>query len=127
MGVLAPGESHSFALMPEQTAIPPDNSFQPETRAAWRSWLEAHYTREVGVRLILVKKGAGLPRIDVGEAVEEALCFGWIDNKPAKLDARRSMLWFSPGRNGASGGGEPAGESVAAVRSGDNNMGGLRR
>ncbi len=82
--------------MSDTTAIPPENSFQPEIRAAWRSWLEAHHTRDAGVWLILVKKGVGLPRIDVSEAVEEALCFGWIDSKPAKLDAQRSMLWFSP-------------------------------
>jgi uncharacterized protein YdeI (YjbR/CyaY-like superfamily) len=42
------------------------------------------------------KKTSGLPRFDYDEAVEQALCFGWVDSKPAKLDHQRSMLWFAP-------------------------------
>ncbi len=44
------------------------------------------------------KKSSGLPHVPYAEIVEEALCFGWIDSRPAKLDAQRSMLLLSPRR-----------------------------
>ncbi len=74
----------------------PINSIHPKTRAEWRAWLEQHHTRKEGVWLISYKKGAGKPRFDYEEAVEEALCFGWIDSKPNALDDERSRLWFAP-------------------------------
>ncbi|NJO99084.1 MAG: hypothetical protein HC764_26390, partial [Pleurocapsa sp. CRU_1_2] len=46
--------------------------------------------------LVSYKKETGKPRFDYNDAVEEALCFGWIDSKPNKLDAERSLLWFAP-------------------------------
>ena len=52
--------------------------------------------RKEGVWLISYKKDTGKPRFDYDESVEEALCFGWVDSKPAKLDDERSMLWFAP-------------------------------
>ena len=74
----------------------PPNSIHPKTRAEWRNWLEQHHTRENGVWLISYKKSTGKPRFDYEEAVEEALCFGWIDSKGNKLDDERSMVWFVP-------------------------------
>jgi uncharacterized protein YdeI (YjbR/CyaY-like superfamily) len=78
----------------------PPNSIHPKTRAEWRKWLELHHTRTQGVWLISYKKTTGKPRFDYDEAVEEALCFGWIDSKPNKLDDERSMLWFAPRKAG---------------------------
>jgi uncharacterized protein YdeI (YjbR/CyaY-like superfamily) len=52
------------------------------------------------VWLISYKKASGKPRFEYDEAVEEALCFGWIDSKPNKLDDERSMLWFAPRKAG---------------------------
>jgi uncharacterized protein YdeI (YjbR/CyaY-like superfamily) len=78
----------------------PPNSIHPKTRAEWRRWLEQHHTRAEGVWLISFKKGTGKPRLEYDEAVEEALCFGWIDSKPNKLDDERSMLWFAPRKPG---------------------------
>ena len=60
----------------------PDNSIPPKTRAEWRSWLEQHHRQNKGIWLISYKKATGKPRFDYDEAVEEALCFGWIDSKP---------------------------------------------
>ena len=79
---------------------PPANSIHPETRLAWRIWLEQNHTRLKGVWVISYKKNAGKPRFEYDEAVEEALCFGWIDSKPNKLDHERSMLWFAPRKPG---------------------------
>lgn len=68
----------------------------PLTRAEWRQWLAAHHTQTGGVWLVSYKKATGMPRFDYEEAVEEALCFGWVDSKPNKLDAQRTLLWFAP-------------------------------
>ncbi|TGE13465.1 YdeI/OmpD-associated family protein [Hymenobacter elongatus] len=70
--------------------------FQPGTRAEWRQWLAAHHTDSPGVWLVYYKKTAARPRVSYDEAVEEALCFGWIDSLPRKLDAERTMLLFTP-------------------------------
>ena len=80
--------------------IPPTNSIHPKSRAEWRKWLEENHTRTEGVWLISYKKATGKSRFDYGESVEEALCFGWIDSKPGKLDEERSMLWFAPRKAG---------------------------
>ena len=77
-------------------ATVPADSIHPTTRAQWRAWLERHPARAEGVWLISYKKASGKPRFEYDEAVEEALCFGWIDSKPRKLDDERSMLWFAP-------------------------------
>ena len=80
--------------MPAKTSTLP--SFQPKTRAEWREWLTKNYARSKGIHLILIKKGADIPGVMYDEAVEEALCFGWIDSSPAKLDAQRYKLYVSP-------------------------------
>jgi len=71
------------------------------TREAWRAWLEANHATSGSVWLVLNRKGSGLPHLPAAEAVEEALCFGWVDSRPAKLDAQRSLLLFSPRKAGS--------------------------
>ncbi len=78
----------------------PPNSIHPLTRAEWRSWLEQNWTRTEGIWLVSYKKDTGKPRFEYDEAVEEALCFGWVDSKPNKLDEERSLLWFAPRKRG---------------------------
>jgi uncharacterized protein YdeI (YjbR/CyaY-like superfamily) len=65
-------------------------------RAAWRSWLETHGETSAAVWLVYYKKGAGRPSITWSEAVEEALCFGWIDSKAKPIDDLRYRQYFSP-------------------------------
>jgi uncharacterized protein YdeI (YjbR/CyaY-like superfamily) len=81
--------------------LAPPNSIHPKTRAEWRRWLKQNHHRTEGVWLITYKKGTGKPRFEYDEAVEEALCFGWIDSKPNKLDEERSMQWYAPRKAGA--------------------------
>lgn len=69
---------------------------QPASRAAWRQWLAAHHASSPGVWLVYFKKASGQPSLTYAEAVEEALCFGWIDSLPRKLDAERTQLLFTP-------------------------------
>ena len=73
-----------------------ENSFFAETRFQWRAWLEANHATVSGIWLVFNKKSSGLPHIPYEEDVEEALCFGWVDSKPAKVDDVRSSLYYSP-------------------------------
>jgi uncharacterized protein YdeI (YjbR/CyaY-like superfamily) len=79
----------------------PPNSIHPKSRSEWRAWLAQNHAQTEGVWLISYKKATGKPRLDYDAAVEEALCFGWIDSKPNKLDEARSMLWFAPRKPGS--------------------------
>ena len=74
----------------------PENAVQPRDLAAWRGWLRKHHASASGVWLVTFKKDAGKLRIDYASAVEQALCFGWIDSKPRAFDETRTMLWFAP-------------------------------
>jgi uncharacterized protein YdeI (YjbR/CyaY-like superfamily) len=65
-------------------------------RAAWRRWLERNHSTSGPVWLILAKKGSALRTVSYEEAVEEALCFAWIDSKSNTVDEERYRLWFSP-------------------------------
>lgn len=78
----------------------PSNSVHPLSRAEWRAWLAENHTRTEGIWLVSYKKATGKPRFEYDEAVEEALCFGWVDSKPNKLDEERSLLWFAPRKPG---------------------------
>lgn len=79
----------------------PENAVHPLTREEWRDWLEANHTRNGGVWMISYKKATGKPRVEYDDAVEEALCFGWVDSKGNKLDDERTMLWFAPRKAGS--------------------------
>jgi uncharacterized protein YdeI (YjbR/CyaY-like superfamily) len=93
---------------------PPENSIHSKTRGEWRAWLEGNHSRNKGVWFIGNKKATGKPRVEHDVAVEEALCFGWIDSKPNKLDEERSMRWFAP-RKAGSGWSRPNKERVECL------------
>lgn len=71
-------------------------TFHPKTRSQWRKWLEKNHTTSPGIWLIYYKTKTGKRKFSYDEAVEEALCFGWIDSLPRKLDNERSMLKYTP-------------------------------
>lgn len=58
----------------------------PASRADWRKWLEDNHTIETSVWLLYYKVNSGLPSISYSDAVDEALCFGWIDSKAKTVD-----------------------------------------
>jgi uncharacterized protein YdeI (YjbR/CyaY-like superfamily) len=64
-------------------------------RDEWRNWLKKHYRSEREVWLVYYKKHTGKPRIPYNDAVEEALCFGWIDNTVKSIDEDRYAQRFS--------------------------------
>lgn len=63
-----------------------------------RAWLQRHHTQTESIWLVTFKKSAGDRHVSYDAVVEEALCFGWVDSRPAKLDDERSMILLSPRR-----------------------------
>lgn len=70
-------------------------AFYAATRQDWRNWLETNSQIEKSVWLILYKKNSKTPSINLIEATEEALCYGWIDSLCKKRDAESYYLTFS--------------------------------
>ena len=66
------------------------------SRSELRDWLAQHYDQSGSIWLVTYKKSEGPLYIPYGDIVDEALCFGWVDSLPRKLDDRRSMLLLSP-------------------------------
>ena len=67
-----------------------------KTRTEWRKWLTKNHDKVEELWLIFYKKGTGKPSIDYEVAVEEALCFGWIDSIIKKIDEERYVRKFTP-------------------------------
>ena len=67
----------------------------------WRRWLKVNHDQKTEVWLVLPKKSAGGDsyRVYYNQAVEEALCFGWIDSRIKRLDSTRSLVRFTPRRS----------------------------
>ncbi len=70
-------------------------------REEWRAWLEENYRAAPEIWLVYYKKHTGKSRISYNDAVEEALCFGWIDGKVHSIDGDRYAQRFSPRRQGS--------------------------
>lgn len=65
-------------------------------RKKWRAWLRQHYKNEKEIWLVYYKKDTSKPRIAYNDAVEEALCFGWIDSTVRTIDEKRFAQRFTP-------------------------------
>ncbi|HSK23823.1 MAG TPA: YdeI/OmpD-associated family protein [Egicoccus sp.] len=72
--------------------------FHAETRDAWRAWLHANHARERGVWLCSWKPATERPACPYPDAVEEAICFGWIDSTRTTLDDERRLQLMTPRR-----------------------------
>lgn len=64
--------------------------------AGWRAWLAAHHADTAAVWLAITKKGGTVTSVTYEQAVEEALCFGWIDGQARRRDEGSSFLRFTP-------------------------------
>jgi uncharacterized protein YdeI (YjbR/CyaY-like superfamily) len=67
-------------------------------RGEWRAWLEVHHAEAEEAWLVLCKKKFRGARLSLDEAVEEALCYGWIDSQLRRVDEKRYALRFTPRR-----------------------------
>ena len=76
-------------------------TFYPQTRQQWRAWLTAHHDSEPEIWLVSYSKASGKPSLSYNDAVEEALCFGWIDSTNKKVDDESRAQRFTPRRKGS--------------------------
>ena len=72
------------------------NTFSAGTTADWRAWLAQNCRSEKEVWLVIYHSGSGTPSVRYHEAIEHALCYGWIDSQARKHDADSSCLRFTP-------------------------------
>jgi uncharacterized protein YdeI (YjbR/CyaY-like superfamily) len=70
-------------------------TFYAKTRNDWRNWLEKNHQNEQSVWLIIFRKESGIESVYYPEAVDESLCFGWIDSLPNKRDDKSYYQFFS--------------------------------
>ncbi|NBX79226.1 MAG: hypothetical protein EBQ94_02430, partial [Flavobacteriales bacterium] len=70
-------------------------TFYPKSRQEWREWLQENHDKKQSVWLIYYKKKSNVPTVIYSEAVDEALCFGWIDSKAKPIDEHTFMQFFS--------------------------------
>ena len=100
------GKSGSSADPPKATSVRRNSAGTRKTlyvtsREEWRDWLTKHGQSETEVWLIYYKKDSGQPRIPYDDAVEEALCFGWIDSIVKRIDDEKFAQKFTPRRDGS--------------------------
>jgi uncharacterized protein YdeI (YjbR/CyaY-like superfamily) len=77
----------------------PELPIMPFTsRKVWETWLEKHHTTSAGLWLKIAKKGSGIETISYAEALEVALCYGWIDGQKASFDEDYWLQKFTPRR-----------------------------
>jgi len=69
-----------------------------KTLDEWRTWLDKHHASEPEVWLVFYKKNSDVASIKYADALDEALCFGWVDSLVKRLDDRRYAIKFTPRR-----------------------------
>lgn len=70
-------------------------TFYPSTQTDWREWLQENHLSKQSVWLIYYKKKSKIPSLSWSEAVDEALCFGWIDSTARPIDDEKYMQFFT--------------------------------
>lgn len=74
---------------------------EPSDRDGWRAWLAAHHDTDSGAWLVTPRRAADRGDLSYDAAVEEALCFGWVDGQQQVVDEQRSKQYFAPRRRGS--------------------------
>jgi uncharacterized protein YdeI (YjbR/CyaY-like superfamily) len=72
---------------------------EPKTLAEWRTWLEVNHLQSTEIWLVISKAGRAVSGLRLNDAVDEAICFGWIDSRGKRLDEDRFMLRLTPRKN----------------------------
>jgi uncharacterized protein YdeI (YjbR/CyaY-like superfamily) len=78
------------------TALDEAPHVHADDRATWHAWLEANHASARGVWLVTWRRRTGRPTLSYEDAIEEALCFGWVDSTAGHLDDDRGKLYFAP-------------------------------
>ena len=77
-------------------SVPHDTPIECSSAASWARWLKRHHASAAGVWLRIAKKDSGIASIDHPAALEEALCWGWIDGQRKSDDAQYFLQRFTP-------------------------------
>ena len=72
------------------------DSVTPKSLKAWRKWLEENHQQTESIWVVFAKKNTGIPSISISEAIDEALCFGWVDSVINSIDDKYYKNRFSP-------------------------------
>ena len=70
------------------------NSYCPTDKEDWRKWLSKNHLKEDSIWLIVYKKNSSSPNLSWSEAVDQALCFGWIDSTKKSIDGEKYMQYY---------------------------------
>lgn len=76
----------------------PENEIEtvyPKSRQEWREWLLVNHNKKQSIWLLYYKKKSNIPSVSYNDAVDEALCFGWIDSKAKPIDEEKYIQFFS--------------------------------
>ena len=102
---------------------------QPElsfaSKADFEAWLEEHHASSDGIWIRFAKKGSGIASVVYAEALDVALCFGWIDGQTRRLDETHYLQRFTPRRARSPWSKRNVGKATALVESGDMRPAGL--
>lgn len=77
----------------------PKKTFYTADRQEWRAWLAEHFETASEIWFVFPTKDAGEPALSYNDAVEEALCFGWIDSTTGHIDETHGIRRFTPRKN----------------------------
>jgi uncharacterized protein YdeI (YjbR/CyaY-like superfamily) len=108
--------------------MPPDfqPTIAPRTTDEWQAWLAEHHESEDSVWLKFAKMRSGIPSVTYDEAVEVALCFGWIDGQARRLDEQYSLQRFTPRRKRSNWSKRNRDRATALIESGRMHPAGMR-
>ena len=67
-----------------------------DDRETWHAWLDGHHASATGAWLVTWRRATRRPTLDYETAVEEALCYGWVDSTGGRVDDERGRLYFAP-------------------------------
>jgi uncharacterized protein YdeI (YjbR/CyaY-like superfamily) len=93
---------------------------------AWESWLEKHHATANGLWLKIANKGSGIDTVSYAEALDVALCYGWIDGQKASFDDRYWLQRFTPRRPRSKWSKLNRKKATELIRRGEMNPAGLR-
>jgi uncharacterized protein YdeI (YjbR/CyaY-like superfamily) len=96
------------------------------SRGEWAAWLAAHHASSKGVWLRIAKKGAGTATVSYAEALEAALCYGWIDGQKGRLDDDFWLQRFTPRKPGSKWSQINRTKAVSLIEAGEMKPAGLR-
>lgn len=70
-------------------------TFYPTNKKEWRQWLQQNHNTKQSIWVVMYKKDTGIPTITWSDAVDEAICFGWIDSTKRAIDHQQSIQYFT--------------------------------